>query len=94
MLLTLPPSLYFLFSSPQDFSEAEEERVAYMKKVLENYLDVELQTRTKLSESAEMVRNSVQAVNAEVDIEMFVKSKGTGQRKPALLQFDQYNPKK
>jgi len=68
--------------------------VAYMKKVLENYLDVDLQTRTKLSESADMVRNSVQAVNAEVDIEMFVKSKGTGQRKPPLLQFEQYSQKK
>ena len=41
-----------------------------------------------------MVRNSVQAVNAEVDIEMFVKAKGTGSRKPVTLQFEQYGQKR
>jgi len=77
-----------------DFSEAEEERVGYLKTVLENYLDVEQQGRTKLTESGDMVRNSVQAVNAEVDIEMFVKSKGSGTKKPPVLVFEQYSSKK
>lgn len=43
-------------------------------------------------QSGEMVLSSVQAVNADIDIELFVRSKATGTQKPPGISFKAYNP--
>ena len=79
-----------MISACNEFQQAEEERIDFLKQTLQKYLQVQKKVNEECKESSEMVENSFQAVSKEVDIELFVKSQFTGSRKPAPLQFEPY----
>jgi hypothetical protein len=74
-----------------DFQTAEEERIDYIKEVLQAYLRVQKDVNHHCKESTEMVGSSIEAVSKEIDIEMFVKSHHTGSQKPMPLSFEPYS---
>eukprot|EP00158_Paraphelidium_tribonemae_P002988 Partr_v1_DN25819_c0_g1_i1_m2951 putative Inherit from NOG: Growth arrest-specific 7 len=79
-----------MHSATYEFQQAEEERLEYLKTVLQSYLTAQQQLTDECKEAGEMVVNSVDAVSKTVDIEMFVKEHYTGSFKPEPLTFEQY----
>ena len=73
-----------------DFQQAEEERIDFLKTVLQSYRHAQKAVNERCQQSAEMVENSIDAVSKDVDIEMFVKSHFTGGDKPVPLHFEQH----
>ncbi|KCV70034.1 hypothetical protein H696_03500 [Fonticula alba] len=70
-----------------EYQNLEIRRINYLKQLLDSYLDTLQASRQSLEESSSMVRNSIQAVSTDVDIEMFVKSRGTGPHRPKPVEF-------
>ena len=74
----------------EDYQDVEIKRIEFVRAVLENYLNSDSNLRDKRAESAAAVRKAVEEMSTEKDIEVFVKTRGTGPRKPLSGSVDQY----
>lgn len=77
-------------SACAEFQSAEEDRIQFLKSVLQSYLSVQKEVNTECKESSEMCGHSIESVSPHVDIEMFVKTSFTGSQKPIQLKYEPY----
>ncbi|KJE94918.1 hypothetical protein CAOG_05459 [Capsaspora owczarzaki ATCC 30864] len=75
-----------------DFEEAELERVGFLKEQLIKYINLKRQVNESSSQSLAFAAESVTAAEARVDIEYFVRAKGTNQPRPRGLKMESYPP--
>eukprot|EP00128_Syssomonas_multiformis_P011915 Colp12_sorted_trinity150504_noHs@23014 len=74
-------------SACTEFQEAEVKRVEFLKQRFIKYVDLRKQQHEATLASLDMAATGSNAASASVDIEMFVRGKGTGRERPAPAKF-------